>query len=107
MSSNFKDEMKARYWDLKAKRDPIAAEITELKAKRNALIAEYQPRLRELEAAIHEHQTNSGLFDMDMALSGCLKALDGKPGRDPSLPDPEPETEPETEAAAIPEPSVN
>lgn len=98
--SKFEDEMRARYWELKKVRDPIAQEINDLKAQRNNLLAEYEPRVRELENVIRQRNEESGLFEMDMEIGGILRAIGNKPGRDPSLP---PEEEPEAATEPAPE----
>ena len=72
------EKMRARFHELKAKRDAQRAKADPIRAERDKLVAK---QLKELDA--HDakvKKAEEGLFDIEMEMGMLVRALNGKMG---------------------------
>lgn len=68
-----KENLKARYLELRKQAADIRAKSDPIRAERDALVAEYQPRERALHEAIKAAE--AGLYDIDQEAAEIAKLL--------------------------------
>jgi 3-methyladenine DNA glycosylase/8-oxoguanine DNA glycosylase len=76
------DEMRARFWELKAERNKIDAKREGPRAAYDELVAKHE---KERAAAAEKvKKAEAGLFDIDQEMAALVRAVGGKMGEPPS-----------------------
>jgi hypothetical protein len=72
------DEMRARFWELKARADAQREKAAPLREERDKLVAEQMKELAKHDAKVAKAE--DGLFDMDQEMAVLVRAVGGRMG---------------------------